>query len=125
MKVSLAERRRAPRVPIDFGIKYRILRGKNIQKLEEQSYRIGIAKNMSQYGICMLAPDPLEEGDVIHINFIIRDREIDAFCSIVWSEKEPVGNMYEVGFEFDFLGHYDSLHLLQFMTDMFKKHGMI
>lgn len=125
MKVSIAERRKAPRVPVDFGIKYRILRCKNIKKLEEQSYRIGIAKNMSQYGICMSAPDPLEEGDIIHINFIIKDREIDAFCSIIWSEKEPASNMYEVGFEFDFLGHYDSLYLIQFMAEMFKKQGII
>jgi len=125
MKISLAERRRAPRIPVDFGVKYRILRGKNIPNLEEQSYRIAIAKNMSQYGLCISVPDPLEEGDIIHINFIINEREIDAFCSIIWSEKEALTNFYEIGLEFDFIGQYDALYLVQYMKDMFKKYGMI
>lgn len=124
MKVSAAERRKAPRVPVDLTVKYRILRGQKIEKVEETAYREVKAENVSIYGIAICTYDPLEEGDILHANFMIEGREIDAFCAVVWSEYAIDRQVYEVGLEFDFLGQYDGMFLVQFIKKTLEKFGI-
>lgn len=124
MRVSVADRRKAPRVPVDFNVKYRILRGKNIEAVEETTYRDVKADNVSQYGIAIRTSDPLEEGDILHANFTIEGREIDAFCAVVWSEGDSITQVYEIGLEFDFLGQYDGMYLVQFIKKTLEKFGV-
>lgn len=124
MKVSTAERRKAPRVPVDFEVKYRILRGQQIEDVECSTYRLVRAKNVSQYGIALSTKDPLQEGDILHTNFTIDGREIDAFCAVIWSEYCRDTQEYEVGLEFDFLGQYDAIFLIQFIKKTLEKFGM-
>jgi hypothetical protein len=124
MKISISERRAAPRVPVDFEVKYRILRGQRIEKTEEESYRNVRANNVSRFGIAINTTDPLEEGDILHANFTIDGREIDAFCAVVWSEYSAQTLQYEVGLEFDFLGQYDCIYLIQFIKKTLEKFGI-
>ena len=111
MKVSVAERRKAARVPVDFDVRYKVLRGKEMR--ENRGYMEVKAKNISQYGICILTPEELQEGDILHINFRVEDREIDAFSAVIWSDE--LKDDYEAGLEFDFLSHYDAIFLIQYM----------
>jgi hypothetical protein len=124
MRVSISDRRKAPRVPVDFTVKYRILRGQKIQGIEESAYREVKADNVSQYGIAIRTKDPLEEGDILHANFMIEGREIDAFCAVVWSEPDAANRDFEVGLEFDFLGQYDGMYLIQFIKKTLEKFGI-
>jgi len=113
MRISTAERRKAPRVPLDIEVNYRVLRGAGA---EEQSYRKVRSKNISQYGICIGTYEELREGDILHINFELNGREIDAFCAVIWSDE--LKDEYEAGLEFDFLGHYDAIFLIQYMKSV-------
>jgi len=119
MKVSIAERRKAPRVPVDFEVKYRVIRGKT----QGDEYLKVKAKNLSQYGICIFTPQQLREGDILHINFMVECREIDAFCAVIWSDE--LKDYYEAGLEFDFLNHYDSIFLIQYMKKTLEKFGVL
>jgi hypothetical protein len=120
MKVSVADRRKAPRVAVDFTVKYRILRGQNIENVDEIAYRIVKARNVSQYGIAIGTHDPLEEGDILHANFTVDGREINAFCAAVWSDYSPTLKEYEVGLEFDFLSQYDAMFLIQYIKKILE-----
>jgi c-di-GMP-binding flagellar brake protein YcgR len=124
MRVSIADRRKATRVPVDFEIKYRVLRGQKIEGMESDEYRTVKARNVSQYGIAIGAKDPLEEGDILHANFSIDGREIDAFCAVVWSEYNANLDEYEVGLEFDFLGQYDGIFLVQYIKRTLERFGI-
>jgi hypothetical protein len=124
MRVSISDRRKAIRVPVDFKVKYRILRGQKIPNIEETDYREVKADNVSQYGIAIKTKDPLEEGDILHANFTIEGREIDAFCAVVWSEPDGTNQFYEVGLEFDFLGQFDGMYLIQFIKKTLEKFGV-
>jgi hypothetical protein len=121
MKLSVSDRRLVPRVPIDFDIKYRILKGKRIENIDETGYRNAKASNVSIFGIAINTVDPLEEGDILHANFTIEGREIDAFCAVAWSEFSCEKKDYEVGLEFDFLGQYDCIYLIQFIKRTLEK----
>jgi hypothetical protein len=125
VRVSVAERRKAPRVPVDFEVKYRILRGENIEDIESGSYRVVRACNVSQYGIAVAAKEPLEEGDILHANFTVDGREVDAFCAVAWSEFNENMQEFEVGLEFDFLGQYDAIFILQFIKKTLGEYGII
>lgn len=125
VRINVAERRKAPRVPVDFEVKYRVLRGLNTGDTESGVYRTVRARNVSQYGIAMAAKEPLEEGDILHVNFAIDGREIDAFCAVIWSEFNTNMQEFEVGLEFDFLGQYDAMFLIQFIKRTLEKYGII
>jgi len=119
MKVSTADRRRAKRVPVDFDVKYRVLRGSG----QDDGYKTVKAKNISKYGICILATEKLQEGDILHINFTVEEREIDAFCAVIWADETR--DYYEAGLEFDFLNQYDSIFLIQYMKRILEKYGIL
>jgi hypothetical protein len=125
VRVSVAERRKAPRVPVDFEVKYRVLRCLNIGDIEGGDYRVVRACNVSQYGIAIAAKEPLEEGDILHANFTVDGREVDAFCAVAWSEFNKNTREFETGLEFDFLGQYDAVFLLQFIKKTLGKYGII
>ena len=125
VRVSVAERRKAPRVPVDFEMKYRVLRGRSTDSKESGSYRSVRVRNISQYGLAIAPKEALEEGDILHTNFTVDGREIDAFCAVVWSEFNINMQEFEVGLEFDFLGQYDAMFLVQFIKKTLEGYGLI
>ncbi|HRU38976.1 MAG TPA: PilZ domain-containing protein [Candidatus Goldiibacteriota bacterium] len=115
MMVNTAERRKAPRINADFPVKYRILKAQNIDSADWNTYREIKADNISEFGIALLAKEPLAEGDIIQANFYIEGREIDAFCTVVWSDYVKEKEGFETGLEFDFIGQYDAIYLVQYI----------
>lgn len=120
MKISTAERRKAQRIKVDFSVKYRILRGQNIDNIDECVRREVKADNISDYGIAIRTKDPLEEGDMIQASFSIEGREIDAFCTVMWSDYEKELEDFIVGLEFDFIGQYDCMYLIQYIKKIME-----
>ncbi|HDQ26368.1 MAG TPA: PilZ domain-containing protein [bacterium] len=119
MRVSIAERRKAPRVPVDFPVIYRTIRGED--SAIEEGVNSSKAKDISIYGIGIRATRRLEEGDLLHVRFYLDDREINGFCSVVWVDMEQGESEYYAGLEFDYIGETDAIRVIQYMK---KKLGM-
>jgi len=113
--IDTAERRKAQRIKVDFPVKYRILKSANIDAQEWDYFRDVKADNISEFGIAIMAKEPLSQGDIIQANFYIEKREIDAFCTVAWSDYDRERQAFEAGLEFDFIGQYDAIFLVQFM----------
>jgi hypothetical protein len=123
MRVNVDDRRKAPRVKVDFDVRYRILRGQNFSDIDELTRRDVKADNISDYGIAIRTKDALEQGDMIQATFSIEGREMDVFCTVVWSDFDREKQDFEVGLEFDFIGQYDCIYIIQFIKKTMEGQG--
>lgn len=117
-KISLNERRKYPRYPVDLPIDYSRVGGREVFG--------GIVKNISEGGVLAYFSNRMEIGAVLRIEIIcIQGFElytINAISKVVWTELERNGNTgyYRYGLQFLYIEEKD-FHRLQNLLKTLKK----
>ncbi len=105
MKLSLTERRKVPRIPLDADMKFKVLKGKDIT--DDNEFENGKIKNISEYGIGIIINKFLEEEDIIRIIFTIGAKEFNIFSEVIWCKEIAFSGIYEAGLEFSYIKDED------------------
>ncbi|MDA3823106.1 MAG: PilZ domain-containing protein [Bacteroidales bacterium] len=123
MRISVKDRRRAPRIPAEITVEYRILRKADMSETNPD-YIESTTINVNEYGICIYADDIVEMDDVIEMKFTVEDMEVNAICNVVWLNRSNYGRL-EAGLEFEFIDDTQQYALLNFMRNYLRSVGLL
>ena len=105
------EKRRAPRVPTDFPLKYKELSGNT------EDFRGTVSKNISEGGIRFRSDRFISLACrlVVELNLPALAKPVRAVSKIAWIKKLPVGDDYEVGNKFLEISKEDKVHIKEYV----------
>ena len=99
MRISISERRKAPRFTEIFSFEYKALRGGG-----EQEWVKTETINVSEFGVCVACEEELFTDEVLRVRFSVEAVEINAFCDVIWCRKDEKTGVLSAGLEFEFIG---------------------
>lgn len=112
----MIEKRKYPRLTLNVGVEYKILKGFEFESTTTQS------KNISAGGICIIALDKFEVGSSLSLKFSLPelDKPINAAGRVVWIEEFSVGDVssskaYDAGIEFIHIQEEDREKISQYV----------
>jgi c-di-GMP-binding flagellar brake protein YcgR len=110
------EKRRFPRIPSDFPVKYRDL------NKPETEYRGTVSKNISEGGVRFRTDRFISLACrlVVELNLPSEARPIRAVSKITWIKKLPAGDDYEVGNQFLEISRDDRSVIQEFVDDQME-----
>jgi len=108
---TFEEKRRNPRIPTDFPLKYKELQGK------PGDFRGTVSKNISEGGVRFRSDRFISLACrlVVELNLPALAKPVRAVSKIAWIKKLPVGDDYEVGNKFLEIAKEDQRNLRNFV----------
>ena len=105
------EKRRAPRVPTDFSLKYKELQG------NAEDFRGTVSKNISEGGVRFRSDRFISLACrlIVELNLPALAKPVRAVSKIAWIKKLPVGDDYEVGNKFLEISREDKGHIKKYV----------
>lgn len=112
------ERRKFPRLNLNVEIEYQ-----KVNPPPAAEVRLSESKNISVGGVCIVALDKLNIGDVLDLKLSLPEENISAKGKVAWIEEFSVGNVgssvvaYDTGVEFTQISESDRAKINKFVLN--------